>query len=99
MDVATGLVDSGMGPELAGSVVDSGLEPKPAGVIVDSGLGSEPAGVGVETDGRRENGLVIEAGRFAVVTVEPFGVDNGLEDNGLAVDITVPDFGLLLEGT
>ena len=27
----------------------------------------------------------LELGRFAVATVEPFGVDNGLEDNGLAV--------------
>ena len=43
------------------------------------------------------NGLVVEPGRFAVVTVGPFGVDNGLEDNGLAV--ATADLGPLLEGT
>ena len=43
------------------------------------------------------NGIVIEPGRFTVVTVGPCGVDNGLEDNGLAV--ATSDLGSLLEGT
>ena len=89
------VVDGGLEPEPAGLVVDGGLEPEPAGLVVDGGLDPELAGVGVNE--WRDNGLVIEHGRFAVVTIGPFGVNNGLEDNGLAVATT--DLGLLLEVT
>ena len=94
------VVDSGLEPGPAGVVVDSGLKPEPGWLVVDSGLGPEAAGLAVESGGWRDNGLaLIEADRFTAVAVEPFGVDNELEGNGVAVVTTVPDLGLLLEGT